>query len=120
MLPFNSSNGVRVMLSAQSAVSMSKPGICGECLPPRSARAQTNTPEPEGAACLWFACFLLDGFGLGVSFARHGHAKSDSFFSFADLPLPFKPTVIGVEWSGCRFRRAHCSSASRAFPGEKL
>src|SRR5215472_14593573 len=57
-------------------------------------------PKPEGAACLWFACFLLGGFGLGVSFARHGHAKSDSFFSFADLPLPFKPTVIGVEWSG--------------------
>jgi hypothetical protein len=42
----------------------------------------------------------LDGIGLGVSFARHGHAKSDSFFSFADLPFPFEPSVVGVQWSG--------------------
>jgi hypothetical protein len=38
--------------------------------------------------------------GLGRSLERHGHAKGDSFFSFADLPLPFEPSVVGVEWSG--------------------
>src|SRR5215471_9803966 len=57
-------------------------------------------PKPEGVARLRFGCLVRDGFGLGVSFARHGHAKSDSFFSFADLPLPFEPSVVGVKWSG--------------------
>jgi hypothetical protein len=31
---------------------------------------------------------------------RHRHAKDDSFLSFAHLPFPFKPSVVGVEWSG--------------------
>ena len=26
--------------------------------------------------------------------------KGESFFSFADLPLPFEPSVVGVKWSG--------------------
>jgi hypothetical protein len=42
----------------------------------------------------------LDAIGLGGSFKRHWHAKGDSFFSFADLPFPFEPSLIGVEWSG--------------------
>jgi hypothetical protein len=57
-------------------------------------------PKPEGAACLWFGCFLLDGIGLGSSLERHGHAKGDSFLPFADLPFPFKPSAVRVEWSG--------------------
>src|SRR6516225_3171540 len=53
-------------------------------------------PKPEGVASLRFGCLVRDGFGLGVSFARHGHAKSDSFLPFADLPFPFEPSVVRV------------------------
>src|SRR5215469_10701842 len=57
-------------------------------------------PKPKGAACLWFACFLLDGIGLGSSLERHGHAKDDSFLPVANLPFSFEPSVVSVEWSG--------------------
>jgi hypothetical protein len=56
-------------------------------------------PKPEGVACLWFGRLVLDAVGLGGSLERHRHAKGDSFFSFAYLPFPFKPSVVGVEWS---------------------
>ena len=57
-------------------------------------------PEPEGVAGLRFCCLVFDAIGLSGFLERHGHAKGDSFLSFADLPFPFKPSVIGVEWSG--------------------
>ena len=38
--------------------------------------------------------------GLDGSFERHRHAEGESFFPFADLPFPFEPSVIAVEWSG--------------------
>ena len=57
-------------------------------------------PKPEGVASLRFGCLVLDAIGLRGSLERHGHAKGDSFFPFADLPFPFEPSAIGVEWSG--------------------
>src|SRR5215469_4726710 len=56
--------------------------------------------KPEGVAGLHFGCLVLYAIGLGSSLERHGHAKGDSFFSFANLPLPFEPSVVGVKWSG--------------------
>jgi hypothetical protein len=38
--------------------------------------------------------------GLRGSLQQHGHAKGDSFLSLADLPFPFEPSLIGVEWPG--------------------
>ena len=58
------------------------------------------TSKPEGVISLRFGCFLLDTIGLGGSLERHGHAKSDPFLPLADLPFPFEPSLIGVEWSG--------------------
>jgi hypothetical protein len=37
---------------------------------------------------------------LRGSIERHGHAKGDSFFPFADLPFAFQPPRIGIERSG--------------------
>jgi hypothetical protein len=56
-------------------------------------------PKSEGVTSLHFGCLVLYAVGLSGFLERHGHAKSDSFFSFADLPLSFKPSVVGVEWS---------------------
>src|SRR5215469_4642837 len=57
-------------------------------------------PKPEGVASLRFGCLVLDAIGLSGSLERHGHAKGDSFLPFADLPFPFEPSVVGVQWSG--------------------
>jgi hypothetical protein len=71
----------------------------GSVLPLRLREHKPIRPKPEGVASLRFGCFLLDTIGLGGSLERHGHAKGDSFFPFADLPSPFKPSVVSVEWS---------------------
>src|SRR6266513_5567949 len=57
-------------------------------------------PKTEGVTRLRFGCLVLDAVGLGGSFEGHRHTKGDSFFPLADLPFPFKPSVVGVEWSG--------------------
>src|SRR6266513_6470083 len=57
-------------------------------------------PKAEDVAGLRLGCLVLDAVGLGGFLERHGHAKGDSFLPFADLPFPFKPSVVGVEWSG--------------------
>jgi hypothetical protein len=67
-------------------------------------------PKSEGVAGLRFGCLFLDAIGLGGSFEGHGPAKGDSFLPFADLPFPFKPSVVGVEWPGLQV----ASSALRA------
>ena len=76
-------------------------------------------------ASLRFGCFffLLDAIGLSGSLKRHGHAKGDSFLPFADLPFPFEPSVVGVEWSGLQVaprtlfeRKQSVSEAKRGVP----
>ena len=71
-------------------------------------------PKSEGVVCLWFGCLVLNAVGLPGSLERHGHAEGDSFFPLADLPFPFEPPAIGIEWSGLQvasdalFEREQC------------
>ena len=52
-----------------------------------------------------------------------GIQKGDSFLPFADLPLPFEPSVVGVKWSGLQVaprtlfeRKQSVSEAKRGAP----
>src|SRR5208283_4160002 len=72
----------------------------GSVLPLRLREHKPIRPKPECVASLRFGCLVLDAIGLSGSLERHGHAEGDSFLPFADLPFPFKPSVVGVEWSG--------------------
>src|SRR5215469_18278037 len=56
----------------------------GSVLPLGLREHKPIRPKPEGVASLRFGCFFVDATGLGRSLERHGHAKGDSFFSFAD------------------------------------
>jgi hypothetical protein len=73
-------------------------------------------PKPEGVACLWFGCIVLNAVGLRGSFERHGHAKGDSFFPFADLPFAFQPPRIGIEWSGLQVAPDTMSERKQGIP----
>ena len=86
-----SKGGVDVKAGNRRSIGVLSLGLC-EHKPIR--------PKPEGVACLMFGCLVLDAVGLGGSFEGHGPAKGDSFLPFADLPFPFKPSVVGVEWAG--------------------
>src|SRR5215467_716501 len=56
--------------------------------------------KPERVARLRLGRFFVSIIALRGFFERHGHAKRDSFLSFAHLPFLFEPTVISVEWAG--------------------
>ena len=57
-------------------------------------------PKPERVARLRLGRFVLSVISLRGFLERHGHAKRDSFLTFAYLPFLFKPTAISVEWAG--------------------
>jgi hypothetical protein len=57
-------------------------------------------PKAERVAGLLLGGLLLDAIGLSGFLERHRHAKGDPFLPFADLPSPFEPSVVCVEWSG--------------------
>ncbi len=101
MLPFISSNSVRVMFSVRRAVSKSNRGSVRCPLPRRPfAPRQTNRRETRTwtASLLRFPRLPASSFRNAL-LVLHRHAKGDALFAFAHLAFEFQPAAIGIEWS---------------------